>query len=260
MRAGIKMMGRMGAAAALAIVAGLSIGAARAADDPVPPHRHWSFSGMFGTYDRAALQRGFQVYKEVCAACHVMRFLYYRDLAALGFNEDEIKAIAAGYEVTDGPNDQGEMFKRPGRPADRFVPPFATDNAARAANNGALPPDLSLITKAREHGADYVHALLTGYKDPPAGFALTEGMNYNEYFPGHQIAMAPPLNEGGVTFADNTKSSVDQMAHDIATFLTWAAEPEMEARKEMGIKAILFLVVLSGLLYAVKRKVWKGVH
>ncbi|MCC6468533.1 MAG: cytochrome c1 [Alphaproteobacteria bacterium] len=253
-------MGRTGAAA-LAILACLSIGAARAADEePVPPHRHWSFSGMFGTYDRAALQRGFQVYKEVCAACHVMRFLYYRDLAALGFNDDEIKAIAAGYEVTDGPNDQGEMFKRPGRPSDRFVPPFANDNAARAANNGALPPDLSLITKAREHGADYVHALLTGYKDAPAGFTLPEGMNYNTYFPGHQIAMAPPLNEGAVTFADNTKASVDQMAHDVATFLTWAAEPEMEARKEMGIKVILFLVVLSGLLYAVKRKVWKGVH
>jgi ubiquinol-cytochrome c reductase cytochrome c1 subunit len=268
MRAGILTMGRKGAVAALAVAAALSVATARAAEDPVPPHRHWSFAGMFGTYDRAALQRGFQVYKEVCSACHAMRYLSYRDLGppgiggsgGLGFNAEEVKAIAAAVEVADGPNDEGEMFKRPGRPSDRFVAPFANDNAARAANNGALPPDLSLMTKAREHGADYLHALLTGYKDPPAGFKLPEGMNYNTYFPGQQIAMAPPLADGAVTFADNTKASVDQMAHDVTTFLAWAAEPEMEARKQMGIKVILFLIVLSGLLYAVKRKVWKGVH
>jgi ubiquinol-cytochrome c reductase cytochrome c1 subunit len=152
------------------------------------------------------------------------------------------------------------MYKRPGRPSDRFVSPFPNEEAARAANNGALPPDLTLMTKARDHGADYVHALLNGYSDPPSGVVMQQGMNYNKYFPGHQIAMAPPLAENAVTFADGTKATVPQMAHDVASFLTWAAEPELEVRKRMGVKVILFLIVLSGLLYAVKRKVWKGVH
>jgi ubiquinol-cytochrome c reductase cytochrome c1 subunit len=261
MRARSKSMGRVGAVAALALGAALLAGGARAAEDaPRPPRQHWSFGGMFGTFDRAALQRGYQVYKEVCAACHSMRLLSYRNLAALGFSEDEVKAIAAGFEVTDGPDDKGEMFKRPGRPSDRFVSPFPNEEAARAANNGALPPDLTLITKARDHGADYVHALLTGYGDPPKDIAMQPGMSYNKYFPGHQIAMAPPLAENAVAFADGTKATVPQMAHDVATFLTWAAEPELEARKQMGVKVVLFLIVLSGLLYAVKRKVWKGIH
>jgi ubiquinol-cytochrome c reductase cytochrome c1 subunit len=254
-------MARAGMIAALALGVALAAGAARAAEDaPKPPKQHWSFAGMFGTFDRAALQRGYQVYKEVCAACHSMRLLSYRNLAALGFNEDEVKAIAAGFEVTDGPDDKGEMFKRPGRPSDRFVSPFPNEEAARAANNGAYPPDLTLMTKARDHGADYVHALLTGYENPPAGVTVMTGMNYNKYFPGHQIAMAPPLAENAVAFADGTKATVPQMAHDVATFMTWAAEPELEVRKRMGIKVILFLIVLSGLLYAVKRKVWKGIH
>jgi ubiquinol-cytochrome c reductase cytochrome c1 subunit len=261
MRARSETMGRTVIAGLLAFGLVVACGPARAAEDaPRPPRQHWSFSGFFGTYDRAALQRGYQVYKEVCAACHSMRLLSYRNLSALGFSEDEVKAIAAGFEVTDGPNDQGEMFKRPGRPSDRFVSPFPNEEAARAANNGAYPPDLTLITKAREYGADYVHALLTGYADPPAGVALQPGMSYNKYFPGHQIAMAPPLAENAVSFADGTKATVPQMAHDVANFLTWAAEPEMEVRKRMGVKVVLFLIVLSGLLYAVKRKVWKGVH
>lgn len=261
MRAGMTSVGRIGAAAAAIWTSVALAGPALAAGEAQKlPSQHWSFSGMFGTYDRAALQRGFQVYKEVCSACHSARLLSYRNLVNLGFSEDEVKAIAAGYEVTDGPNDQGEMFKRPARPSDRFVSPFPNEEAARAANNGANPPDLSLITKARVGGADYIHALLTGYATPPAGVTVPPGMNYNTYFPGHMIAMAAPLSDGAVTFADNTKATPAQMAHDVATFLTWAAEPEMEARKRTGIKVILFLIVLSGLLYAVKRKVWKGIH
>lgn len=222
----------------------------------------WSFQGFFGKFDRPQIKRGFQVYKEVCAACHSMRYLSYRNLTALGFSEDEVKAIAATVEVTDKePNDEGEMFKRPGRPSDRFASPFANEQAARAANGGAYPPDLSLIIKAREGGADYLHALIAaGYQTPPAGVTVPEGKQYNIYFPGNMIAMAPPLAEDAVTFADGTKASVHQMAEDVATFLAWAAEPEMEERKRTGIKVVLFLIVLSGLLYAVKRKVWKGIH
>jgi ubiquinol-cytochrome c reductase cytochrome c1 subunit len=231
-----------------------------AAEEVAIPKEKWSFAGIFGTFDRASLQRGYQVYKEVCASCHSMSLIRFRDLAALGFNEDEIKALAAEYEVTDGPNDQGEMFQRPGRPADKFKSPFANEKAARAANNGAFPPDLSLMTKARKGGPDYVHALLTGYADPPPGVTLMEGMNYNKYFAGHQIAMAKPLNDDQVTFSDGTKASVDQMARDVSTFLSWTAEPELEARKRLGVKVILFLIIATGLLYATKRKIWRAVH
>jgi len=243
-------------AAALA-VAGTAV---QAAEAPPAPTRQWSFSGLFGTFDRAAAQRGFQVFKEVCASCHGAYHLYYRDLAALGFNEEEVKAIAAGVTVMDGPNDQGEMFERPGRPSDKFVRPFANEQAARAINNGAYPPDLSLIVKARHGGADYLAGLLTGYADPPQGMTMGEGMYYNKYFPGHQIAMVPPLNADMVTYADGTPATPDQMASDVTTFLAWAAEPEMEERKRTGIKVILFLLVLTGLLYAVKRKVWARIH
>lgn len=226
----------------------------------VPDHR-FSFDGLFGTVDRASAQRGFQIYKEVCSNCHAMHLLSYRNLRELGLSEAEVRAIAATVTVADGPNDEGAMFERPGRPADRFRSPFANERAARAANNGALPPDLSVMTKARENGPDYIRALLTGYEDAPAGITLNEGMNYNRYFPGHQIAMAPPLTaEGQVTFADNTRATVEQMATDVTSFLQWAAEPEMETRKRMGVKIILFLTVLAGLAYAVKRKVWADVH
>ena len=257
----------MHALARMLIAAGVAValtgpaltGPAMAAEGPSLTRQHWSFSGMFGTFDRAAAQRGYQVYKEVCAACHSMQYLSYRHLAALGFNDEEVKAIAAGVDVPDL-NDEGEVVRRPGRPSDRFAAAFANEKAARAANNGAFPVDLTLVTKAREGGPDYVYAVLTGYKDAPSGFTLQPGMNYNEYFPGHQIAMPPPLSEGQVTFADNTKATAPQMAKDVVTFLSWAAEPELEARKAMGIKVILFLIVMSGLLYGVKRKVWADVH
>ncbi len=254
--------------AALA-AAGIALGApAHGAEEIVLPDQTWEFEGPFGTFDRAALQRGFQVYKEVCAACHSMNQLRYRDLGApgiggtggLGYNEDEVKAIAAEFEVTDGPNDQGEMFERPARPSDRFKAPFPNENAARAANNGAAPPDLSLMAKARAGGADYIYALLTGYSDPPEGVSLMEGMNYNKFFPGHQIAMAKPLNEDQVTYADGTKATEEQLARDVATFLTWAAEPNLEARKRLGVKVVLFLLLLTGLLYIAKRKIWSDVH
>jgi len=225
-----------------------------------PPHQHWSFEGVLGTYDRAALQRGFQVYKEVCAVCHPVKHLYYRDLTEIGYTEDQIKGFAAQFEVTDGPNDQGDMFKRPARPSDRFAAPFANDNAARAANNGALPPDLSLMVKAREGGADFLYAILTGFKNPPAKFAMNKNMYYNEYFAGHQIAMPPPLADGQVTYADGTKATVEQMARDVTEFLAWAAEPNLEARHRMGFKVILFLVIATVLFYAAKRKIWAAVH
>jgi len=223
------------------------------------PKQNWSFSGLFGTFDRGALQRGYQVYSGVCAGCHSLRLLSYRNLMEIGFTEDQVKKIAAAVEVTDGPNDQGEMFQRKGRPGDRFAKPFANDEAARAANNGALPPDLSLIVKARAGGADYLHGLLTGYKPPPAGTQVPEGMSYNVYFPGNQIAMPAPLSEGAVEYADKTKATVDQMSRDVSSFLAWAAEPELEKRKRTGVKVILFLIVLTGMLYAVKRKIWADI-
>lgn len=254
-------MRKLLSAAVAAFLSGtLALSAHAAGEQDPAPARSWSFSGPFGTYDRAAAQRGFQVYKEVCAACHSMKYLAYRNLRDLGFSEAEVKAIAAQYEVTDGPNDDGEMFQRAAIPSDRFKSPFANDKAARAANGGALPPDLSLMAKARPDGANYLHALLTGYREPPADFAVPEGLHYNPYFAGRRIAMAAPLNADGVTYADGTQASVDQMAHDITTFLMWAAEPKLEHRHNLGLKVILFLIVLTGLFYAVKRKVWADVH
>jgi len=223
------------------------------------PDTRFSFDGLFGTFDRASLQRGFQVYKEVCAACHAMRQLSYRNLLEIGLSEEQARRIAADFQVTDGPNDEGQMFERPARLSDRFRSPFPNQQAARAANNGAYPPDLSVMIKARPNGADYMYALLTGYRDPPAGFAMGEGMNYNEYFPGHQIAMPNVLNDGQVEFADRTQATVSQMARDVTTFMAWAAEPELEQRRAMGVRIILFLTILAGLTYAVKRKVWADV-
>ncbi len=244
-----------------AAAAGLALSTpAIAAETPHAPSVHWSFDGLFGTFDRGALQRGFQVYSEVCAGCHSLDLLSYRHLRAIGFSEDQVKEIAAEVEVTDGPDDEGEMFERPGRPSDRFVSPFANPQAARAANGGALPPDLSLITKARKDGANYLHALLIGFADPPSGKEMADGMSYNPYFPGTQIAMAPPLSEDAVEYADKTKASVAQMARDVTTFLAWAAEPELEERKRMGVKVVLFLIVLTGLFYAIKRRVWADQH
>lgn len=231
-----------------------------AADTPRPAEQDWSFQGVFGTFDRAALQRGFQVYRNVCSACHAMDHLHYRDLADIGYSPAEIKAIAASVEVQDGPNDQGEMFMRPGRPYDKFKAPFPNEQAARAANGGAHPPDLSVVVKARKYGPDYVYALLTGFKKPPAGVKLHAGMHYNVAFPGHQIAMPPPLSDGSVDYKDGTKATLHQEAHDVVTFLTWASDPRMEERKRTGLKVMFFLIVASGLLFATKRRIWSDVH
>ena len=234
--------------------------AALAAEATHPPARDWSFDGIFGTFDKAAMRRGYLVYAETCAGCHSLRLVAYRNLAAIGFSADQVKKIAAEAEVTDGPNDEGEMFQRPARPSDRFASPFPNANAARAANNGALPPDLSLIIKAREGGADYLHALLVGFQEPPEKVKLAEGMSYNLYFPGNAMAMPAPLADDQVEYADKTKATVDQMASDVTTFLSWAAEPEHDERKSLGIKVMLFLLVLTGMMYALKRKIWADVH
>ncbi|MEC7488014.1 MAG: cytochrome c1 [Pseudomonadota bacterium] len=224
------------------------------------PEHHWKHSGLFGTFDRAALRRGFRVYNEVCSACHGLRLVAYRNLAEIGMSVAQIKVIAADKEFPAEPNEDGEIENRPGLPSDRIQSPFPNENAARASNNGALPPDLSLIIKARLGGADYLHALLTGYKNAPASVKVPDGMHYNEYFVGKLIAMAEPLQEGSVEFSDGTKATVKQQAEDVVTFLSWAAEPELEERKRMGVKVILFLLLLTGLLYVLKRRTWSGVH
>ena len=247
---------------ALALALGLFAAAPAyaAGGDIEIPDRKFSFDGVFGTYDRASAQRGFQVYKEVCSACHSMRLVSYRNLRELGLTEAQVAGIASQFQIVDGPNDEGQMFERAGRPADRFRKPFANDAAARAANNGALPPDLSVMTKARAGGADYLFALLVGYEDPPPGVTLMDGMHFNRYFPGNQIAMGAPLNPDQVEFADGTSATVEQMAHDVSTFLQWAAEPELEQRRALGVKIIIFLTILAGLTYAVKRKIWADVE
>ena len=246
---------------ALAIGVGLG-GAARALEEaPEPPHQQWPFEGVFGTYDTAASQRGFQVYKEVCSACRAVKHLAFRNLEEIGYTEDQVKGIAAQYQVTDGPNDEGQMFQRPARPSDPIPGPFPNDQAARAANNGALPPDLSLITKAREGGPDYVYAILNGFKDPPAGFKLLEGTYYNQYFTGHQIKMPPPLTQTDqLKYADGTQATVPQMSHDVVSFLSWAAEPNLNDRHRIGFKVILFLIIATGVFYAAKRKIWSRLH
>jgi len=246
---------------ALAVGVGLG-GAARAlAEAPEPPHQQWPFEGVFGTYDTAASQRGFQVYKEVCSACHAVKHLAFRNLEEIGYTEDQVKGIAAQYQVTDGPNDEGQMFQRPARPSDPIPGPFPNDQAARAANNGALPPDLSLITKAREGGPDYVYAILNGFKDAPPGFKLLEGTYYNQYFTGHQIKMPPPLTQTDqLKYADGTQATVPQMSHDVVSFLSWAAEPNLNDRHRIGFKVILFLIIATGVFYAAKRKIWSRIH
>ena len=224
------------------------------------PAQKWSFDGVFGTVDLASAQRGFQVYSEVCAACHAMQFLHYRDLAGIGLSPAQIKAIAAAVTVPQGTNDEGVAKEGPGTPADKFRSPFANEKAARAANNGAYPPDLSLMVNARENGANYLHALLNGFAEPPAGFKMQDGMNFNKYFAGHQIAMPPPLQNGQVTYADGTPNTVDQMARDVVTFLAWAANPEETERKQIGVRVILYLAFMACVTYALKRKIWAAVH
>lgn len=251
-----------------------------------PPAQKWSFSGPFGTFDRAQLQRGFKVYKEVCSACHSLEKLSFRNLyepGGPGFTEGQIKTLAKEYKVKDGPNESGEMFERPGRPADRFPKPFANDEAAKAANNGAVPPDFSVIAKARtyergfpmwlidiftqyqEQGVDYITAVLTGYEAAPKGVTVEDGLHWNRYFPGNKIAMANPLialfDDAGKAqdpafYTDGTPVTREQVAKDLAAFLMWAAEPKMEERKQTGAKVILWLILLAGLLYFTKKRIW----
>jgi len=219
----------------------------------------WSFSGPLGTFDKASMQRGFQAYREVCSGCHSLDYIAFRNLADLGYNADEIKAIAAEYEVEDGPNDEGEMFMRTAVPADHFPAPYPNENAARAANNGAYPLDLSLIFKARPKGADYLYSLLTSYEEAPADVTVPEGMYYNVAYSGHLIAMPQPLYGDDVTYADGADSSVDAISRDLVNFLVWTAEPAMETRKRTGVAVLIFLVLLSGLSYGAMRFIWADV-
>ncbi len=260
-----------------AVVAGAGQSAIAAEAAETPPRVSWSFSGPFGQFDRAQLQRGFQVYREVCSQCHGLKYVAFRNLAqpgGPGFTEAQARVIASEYQIQAGPDDAGEMFERAGILSDHFPDPAPNDNALRARFGGALPPDLSVITKARsyesglvtglldffrqyqEHGVDYLHALLIGYEDPPEGTKLSGGQYWNRYFPGHIIAMAPPLNDGQITYADGSPETVDQYARDVAAFLHWAAEPHLEARKRIGFQVMLFLIVFAGLLYFTKKKVW----
>ncbi|MDX1975057.1 MAG: cytochrome c1 [Rickettsiales bacterium] len=242
---------------------GLGASAAFASSDAKPPrHVDWSFDGMLGRVDKPSAQRGFQIYKEVCASCHGLKRVAFRNLSAIGFSEAEIKALASSYSVKDGPNDEGDMFERPGLPSDYFPSPHANEQAARAAHNGAYPPDLSLIIKSRLHGANYVYSLLIGYgENPPEGVHLGDGQYYNPYFNLHNgLAMPAPLADGQVSYEDGTQASVDQMSRDVVNFLQWAAEPEMEARKQMGIKTLLFLFAFTVFMYLAKRNLWRKLH
>ena len=246
-----------------------------------PPRNTWSFAGPFGKFDRGQLQRGFKVYHDVCQTCHSLALLSFRNLGEEGgpeFSAAEVAAIAAEYKVKDGPNDQGDMFERQGRPADRFPPPFPNEQAARFVNGGALPPDMSVLAKARQYergfpwfvidmfipyqelGSDYIVAVLKGYAPAPAGVTLPSGASYNVYFPSHSIRMPQPLSDGMIAYTDGAPQTVDQYAKDVAAFLMWAAEPELEARKRLGFKVMIFLVVLTGMLYFTKKKVWHDVE
>jgi ubiquinol-cytochrome c reductase cytochrome b/c1 subunit len=268
----------------LALAGTLFVGSsqnARADEQETPPSQKWSFAGPMGKYDRGTLQRGLKVYKEVCANCHGLSYIAFRNLAdpdGPGYSPAQAAALASEYKIKDGPNDQGDMFERPGRPADYFPSPFPNDQAARAANGGGLPPDLSLITKARsyergfpwfiidfftqfqEQGPNYVSAILQGFDKKPAGVTLPEGTYYNKYFPGHAIKMPQPLTKGQVTYDDGSPATLEQYSKDVTTFLMWAAEPHMEARKQLGLQVFVFLVIFTLLLYFTKKKVWADAH
>ena len=222
----------------------------------------WSFKGLTGTFDRASLQRGFQVYKEVCSSCHSMQYLSYRNLGEPGgpeFSEAEVKAIAASFEIQDGPDSQGEMFFRPGKPSDKFKSPYPNKQAAIAANGGAYPPDMSVLVKARKGGANYIYSVLVGYEDPPPGMKLDDGVYYNKYMVGQKIKMPNNLIDGLVEYSDGTESSMEQMAKDVTTFLAWAAEPELEVRHKTGIKVMIYLILLTVLVYLSMKKIWSRI-
>jgi len=285
----------LGAAGLISL--GLGLGPAAAQEGAAPQEEHeaetphyplkkpelesWSFSGLFGRFDTAQLQRGFQVYREVCSSCHGLKLVAFRHLGQEGgphFGDAEVRALAAEYQVTDGPDESGDMFERPGRPSDYLPSPFPNAQAAAAANGGAAPPDLSMIAKARavgygiqwtildfftqyqEAGPDYIHALLTGYQDPPEGVTVPPGGHYNPYFiAGPALAMPPPLSDGQVTYADGSPQTVDQYSRDVAAFLMWAAEPHLVDRKRMGFQVLIFLVIFAGLMYLTKKKIWADV-
>ncbi|MBH90804.1 MAG: cytochrome c1 [Candidatus Marinimicrobia bacterium] len=222
----------------------------------------WSFKGITGKFDRASLQRGYQVYSEVCASCHSMRLLSYRNLGEEGgpeFSVDQVKAIAANFEVTDGPNADGDMFTRPGRPSDRFVSPYPNIQAATAANGGAYPPDMSVLVKSRKGGADYIYSVLMGYEEPPANMKLDDGVYYNKYMEGQKIKMSNPLSDGIVTYSDGTQATEAQMAKDVTTFLAWAAEPTLEQRHKMGVKVLIFLIIFTILVYLSMKRLWSRI-
>jgi ubiquinol-cytochrome c reductase cytochrome b/c1 subunit len=258
-----------------------ALGSARAEEQPVPPRQSWSFAGPFGTFDRGQIQRGFHVYRDVCSACHGMKYIAFRNLAqpgGPGYSEAQAKQVASEYRINDGPNDKGEMFDRPGRLSDYFPSPDPNEQAARARFNGALPPDLSVIAKARgveagfpwfvfdlfgqyqEGGPDYIFSYLTGYGNAPPDAKLTEGQFWNNYFPGHRTAMRPPLQNGQVEYTDGTPATVEQYARDVAAFLMWTAEPHLEARKRIGFQVLIFLIVFAALAYFTKKKVWADLH
>ncbi|HWK14733.1 MAG TPA: cytochrome c1 [Rhizobiaceae bacterium] len=271
-----------------AAVLGLALaGPVMAAEEGGTPHypihapreESWSFSGPFGTYDRAQLQRGLKIYREACSSCHSMNLVAFRTLQDLGYSEAQVRTLAAEYTIQDGPNADGDMFERPGLPSDRFPSPFANHEQAAASNNGAAPPDFSLIAKARgvtrgfptfvfdvftqyaEGGPDYIHSLLTGYQEPPEGVVVQPGTHYNPYFiAGPALAMPAPLSDGQITYEDGTPETVDQYARDVSAFLMWAAEPHLEARKQTGFVVMIFLILFGGLVYLTKRKIWADVH
>lgn len=287
------------AAAALVGTVGAAQTVQAAGDTPIPPRLDWSYTGWFGTYDRSALQRGLQVYEQVCASCHGLDLMYYRNLTEIGYSKEEVHAYASQFSVTDGPDDTGEMFERPGKPSDPFKAPYRNDKEAAYINGGAVPPDLSLIVKSRAHGAgeipvvpenfldaliarghasggDYLVALMKGYRDSPtpeevkhckpaatdkdvAEFTIPPGKYFNIWFPGCLISMPPPLFADAVEYADGTEATVDQMAHDVSEFLAWTAEPKLEERKQTGMKVLLFLAFFTGIMIAVKRNIWAGV-
>lgn len=223
----------------------------------LPPQKMiWPFEGIFGQVDIAAAQRGFQVYKEICSGCHSLKHLSYRNLKNIGFSDEEIENLAKSYTVKDGPNDKGEMFDRSARPSDLFVKPFPNEQAARVNNNGAYPPDLSLIIKARGDGPNYIYSILTGYAGVPSSFKVASGLSYNLYFPGRQIAMLSPLSENSVKYMDGTRASVEQMAEDVVVFLQWAAEGEMENRKSLGLKVMFFLLAFAIVSYIAQKRIW----
>ncbi len=246
----------------IALLFGLQL-SANAAEKVEYLQTDWSFKGPFGKFDRASLQRGYQVYKEVCSSCHSMKYLSYRNLVQKGgpeFSEAQAKAIAASFEVKDGPNADGEMFTRPGRLSDKFVMPYDNEKAAQAANGGAYPPDMTVLVKARGGGVDYIYSLLQGYEDPPAGVTLDDGVYYNKYMYGNKIKMSNQLYDGLVEYSDGTNASVEQMSKDVTTFLMWTAEPHLEARHKMGFKVVIYLIILTILVYFSMKKIWSRIE